>query len=375
VIGRQIRANPRGATGHTSTVGDHHDVCDSSIATRAAFICDRPYCARCVAEMQAAVASLDGHVTPRDCLFGIRAIGMAGAYHGHRMCSLRRAPTEHRRGWAPLPGWLQPQGCRRHHWPSSGGWWTCRSSSQRHLGQPHTQSHRARLAKSIRHRLRVLGSHRTRRGVDHARVQRSAPVGDKIASTPTFTAQEILPLMVCVAGRVRARGIARPGLGLTTGHDWSSLRRQSFPPGLELPSPAAAPSRSHARPIEWPRASFMGRSFSAKKEDDGADTSYVFEVAESRKQPVESQIHCSHPASRAPMRPPSAKVCSLSEAIQPEYLRNRDVHGQSSRGKVARGCSSSCAPQSHSDSSQHEHQRLYRASAAFNRALTLGRGV
>ncbi len=37
------------------------------VATRAAFICDRPYCARCVAEMQAAVASLDGHVTPRDC--------------------------------------------------------------------------------------------------------------------------------------------------------------------------------------------------------------------------------------------------------------------------------------------------------------------
>jgi hypothetical protein len=36
-------------------------------ATRAAFICDRPYCARCVAEIHGAVASLDGHVTPRDC--------------------------------------------------------------------------------------------------------------------------------------------------------------------------------------------------------------------------------------------------------------------------------------------------------------------
>jgi hypothetical protein len=33
-----------------------------------------------------------------------------------------------------------------------------------------------------------------------------------------------------------------------------------------------------------------GKVVSAKKEDDGADTSYVLEVAESWKQPVESQI-------------------------------------------------------------------------------------
>ena len=35
--------------------------------TQVAFVFNRPYCARCRANIQAAVALLDAHVTPRDC--------------------------------------------------------------------------------------------------------------------------------------------------------------------------------------------------------------------------------------------------------------------------------------------------------------------
>ncbi len=52
-------------------------------APRAAFICGRPYCARCQADINAAVARLDAHVTPRDCF-----VWYTG---GHT-------------GWAPIAG-------------------------------------------------------------------------------------------------------------------------------------------------------------------------------------------------------------------------------------------------------------------------------